>query len=94
MPLDPADVRKVVLEQKLAVDSHEARALRDRLFGTWEMNWVGYNSATDIELPGAGQQKTEFAFLLYPCAFTASGQPNSLDPSHFRYEITAREMAA
>ena len=94
VPLDPADVRKVVLEQKLAVDSHEARALRDRLFGTWEMNWVGYNSATDIELPGAGQQKTEFAFLLYPCAFTASGQPNSLDPSHFRYEITAREMAA
>ena len=33
VPLDPADVRKVVLEQKLAVDSPEMRALRDRLFG-------------------------------------------------------------
>ena len=40
-PLDPADVRKVVLEQKLAVDSMEVRGLRERLFGNWEMNWVG-----------------------------------------------------
>ncbi len=94
VPLDPADVRKVVLEQKLAVDSPEIRVLRDRLFGTWEMNWIGYNSATDIELPGAGQRKTDFAFLMYPCAFTANGQPNCLDPAHFRYEITSREIAA
>ena len=27
LPIDPADVRKVVLEQKLAVDSEEARKL-------------------------------------------------------------------
>ena len=94
VPLDPADVRKVVLEQKLAVDSPQIRVLRDRLFGTWEMNWVGYNSATDIVLPGAGQQKANFAFLMYPCAFTANGQPNCLDPAHFRYEITSREMTA
>ncbi|MBV9750639.1 MAG: transglutaminase domain-containing protein [Acetobacteraceae bacterium] len=94
VPLDPADVRKVVLEQKLAVDSPEIRVLRDRLFGTWEMNWIGYNSATDVELPGAGQRKTDFAFLMYPCAFTADGQPNCLDPAHFRYEITSREIAA
>ncbi len=94
VPLDPADVRKIVLEQKLAVDSPEIRVLRDRLFGTWEMNWIGYNSATDIELPGAGQKKTNFAFLMYPCAFTANGQPDCLDPAHFRYEITSREVAA
>ena len=92
-PLDPADVRKVVLEQKLALDSPEVRALRERLFGNWEMNWVGYNSATDIELPGANGQKSNFAFLMYPCALTTIGQPNTLDPGSFRYEITAREIA-
>jgi transglutaminase-like putative cysteine protease len=90
-PIDPADVRKVVLEQKLAVDSPEVRELRERLFGNWEMNWVGYNSATDIELPGAGQQPPNFSFLMYPCAFTTAGQPNALDPARFRYEITSRE---
>jgi Transglutaminase-like superfamily len=91
-PLDPADVRKVVLEQKLALDRPEVRALRERLFGNWEMNWVGYNSATDIELPGAGGRKSNFAFLMYPCALTATGQPDTLDPANFRYEINAREL--
>ena len=90
-PIDPADVRKVALEQKLAVDSPEVRGLRDRLFGNWEMNWVGYNSATDIELPGAGQHRPNFSFLMYPCAFTKAGQPNALDPERFRYEIASRE---
>jgi transglutaminase-like putative cysteine protease len=95
LPLDPADVRKVVLEQKLPLDSPEVRALRERLFGSWEMNWVGYNSATDVELPGAGPgQRPNFAFLMYPCAFTVNGQPNCLDPAHFRYQITSREVAA
>ncbi len=90
-PLDPADVRKVILEQRLTVDSPEARELRERLFGRWEMNWVGYNSATDIELPGAGSQRPNFSFLMYPCAFTTAGQPNALDPARFHYEITSRE---
>lgn len=95
LPLDPADVRKAVLEAKLAVDSAEIRALRERLFGSWEMNWVGYNSATDIVLPGAEKhQKPNFAFLMYPCAFTTTGQPDCLDPGRFKYEITSREIAA
>jgi transglutaminase-like putative cysteine protease len=93
-PVDPADVRKVVLEQKLPPEHPDVLALRERLFGTWEMNWIGYNSATDIELPGSGQEQSNFAFLMYPCAITASGQPNTLDPAHFRYEIAAREILA
>lgn len=93
-PIDPADVRKVILEEKLAIDSPEVRALRDRLFGQWEMNWIGYNSANDIELPGARQQRSNFAFLMYPCAFTSTGQPDCLDPSRFHYEISSRELNA
>ncbi|MBC9175715.1 transglutaminase domain-containing protein [Roseomonas ludipueritiae] len=95
LPLDPADVRKVVLEHRLPLDGAEVRALRERLFGGWEMNWVGYNSAMDIELPGAGAgRKPNFAFLMYPCAFTAAGQPDCLRPDQFRYEINAREISA
>jgi transglutaminase-like putative cysteine protease len=93
-PVDPADVRKVVLEGKLSIDNPEVKALRERLFGSWEMNWVGYNSATDIELPGAGKRTPNFAFLMYPCAFTTNGQPDALDPARFHYEITSREVAA
>jgi len=92
-PVDPADVRKVVLEQKLPIDHPDVRALREHLFGNWEMNWIGYNSATDVELPGAGQAKSNFAFLMYPCAITATGQPDALDAARFRYEIASREIS-
>ncbi|MBE9606943.1 transglutaminase domain-containing protein [Acetobacteraceae bacterium H6797] len=94
-PVDPADVRKVILDHKLDPKSAEIADLREKLFGMWEMNWVGYNSATDIRLPGAAaQQKPNFAFLMYPCAFTSAGQPDCLDPARFQYEITAREEVA
>jgi transglutaminase-like putative cysteine protease len=91
-PVDPADVRKVALEQNLSLESPEIRAVRERLFGNWEMNWIGYNSATDVVLPGAGNQQPNFAFLMYPCAFTALGQPNALEPALFKYEISSREI--
>jgi transglutaminase-like putative cysteine protease len=94
-PIDPADVRKVILEQKLDLKNPEVSRLRERLFGSWEMNWVGYNSATDIVLPDVpAQHRPNFAFMMYPCAFTTNGQPNCLDPASFQYEITARELTA
>src|SRR5205823_13871007 len=34
-PVDPADVRKVVLEEKIPADSDKVKALRERLFGNW-----------------------------------------------------------
>jgi len=48
--VDPADVRKVVLEEKLPLNDPRVVALRERLFGYWEMNWVGLNTARDFEL--------------------------------------------
>ena len=45
VPVDPADVRKVVLEEppgNLAVNDEKVVAARKRLFGSWEMNWLAY----------------------------------------------------
>lgn len=88
-PVDPADVRKVVLEAKLALDAPPVRALRRRLFGNWEMNWIGYNSARDFTPEGAPHA---LDFLMYPYAVTADGEPDWLDPGTFRYRITSREI--
>ena len=52
LPVDPADIRKVVLEEELAVDSEKVRALRERPFGNWKINWVGFNYARDFTLTG------------------------------------------
>jgi hypothetical protein len=88
LPADPADVRKVVLEANLPLTSPQVKAERERLFGNWEMNWAGYNSATDIVLPGAAQPAREH-FLMYPLAVTAAGELDQLSPETFRYRLTS-----
>ena len=87
-PVDPADVRKVVLDGHAAVDSPLVRAERERLFGSWEMNWAAYNHATDIALPGAPARPRE-NFLMYPLAMTPRGELDQLDPDAFRYKLTS-----
>ena len=92
VPVDPADVRKVVLEEppgNRPLSDEMVTSARKRLFGSWEMNWMAYNFAQDVELPGSGG--TTLPFLMYPQAQTGEGTLDSLDPDNFKYEITARE---
>jgi transglutaminase-like putative cysteine protease len=91
--VDPADVRKAVLEEKLPVESAPIKALAEHLFGNWEGNWAGYNSAGGIALAGAPHQP-QFHFLMYPCAMTGAGTASCLDAAHFAYRITSAEVAA
>ena len=95
VPVDPADVRKVALEEppgNLTLEDAVVKKARARLFGSWEMNWVAYNFGHDVTLPGAASGPLEF--LMYPQAETARGRVDSLDPDGFKYEITAREIVA
>ena len=89
-PVDPADVRKVVLEEQVPLDSDKVKGLRERLFGSWEMNWVGFNYARDFTLPG--QKKGPIGFLMYPYAETSDGSRDSLDPAGFAYAISSKEI--
>jgi hypothetical protein len=91
--VDPADVRKVALEEPpgdLPLDHAKVAAVRERLFGAWEMNWLGYNDAHDLDLPGS--DGPQLPFLMYPQGEDAAGRFYSLDPAAFRYELTAREI--
>lgn len=95
VPVDPADVRKVVLEEppgNRPLDDDMVKKARARLFGSWEMNWIAYNFAHDVALPGA--KSGPVGFLMYPQAETADGRLDPLDPDNFKYEIQAREIAA
>jgi transglutaminase-like putative cysteine protease len=92
VPVDPADVRKVVLEERpgLTLDSAEAKRARAKLFGQWEMNYLGYNWAHDVKLPSSSAEPV--AFLMYPQAETADTRKDSLDPATFKYQLTSREL--
>ncbi|MCS0504975.1 transglutaminase-like domain-containing protein [Ancylobacter mangrovi] len=92
---DPADVRKVVLEEppgKNAMDDAKVLAARKALFGAWEGNWLAYNDGHDIALPGSSGPK--LGFLMYPQAEVASLRHDCLDPGAFAYKITASELSA
>ena len=93
VPVDPADVRKVALEEppgNRALDDDMVRRARTRLFGSWEGNWMAYNFAHDVALPGS--TRPPIPFLMYPQAETGAGPVDSLDPDAFRYEITAAAL--
>jgi transglutaminase-like putative cysteine protease len=95
VPVDPADVRKVVLEEppgNRTLDDEMVKRARARLFGSWEMNWMAYNFAHDVALPGSNGAPV--GFLMYPQAETAHGRLDCLDPDGFKYEIKSREIAA
>jgi transglutaminase-like putative cysteine protease len=95
VPVDPADVRKVVLEEppgNRTLQDKMVEATRTRLFGSWEMNWMAYNFAHDVALPGSADAR--LGFLMYPQAETSEGRIDSLDPDNFKYEITSREIPA
>src|SRR5215831_16581304 len=84
VPADPADVRKVILEEpplKLTLNDEKVKVMLGFLFGSWEGNWLAYNYAHDVKLPGS--KRATVPFLMYPQAENADGRLDPLDPDNF-----------
>jgi transglutaminase-like putative cysteine protease len=93
VPVDPADVRKVMLEEpprNLPINDPKVVAARKRLFGSWEMNWMAFNTAHDVTLPGSSGKK--LPYLMYVNAESGGEMRDQLDPPSVRYKITAKEV--
>ena len=94
VPVDPADVRKVVLEEppgnRALSDDMVSRA-RQRLFGSWETNWMAFNYAHDVGLPGSARDP--LVYFMYPQAETSEGRVDPFDPDNFKYEISVKELS-
>ena len=93
VPADPADVRKVVLEEtegELPLTDPRVADVRDGLFGAWEGNWIAWNFAHDVSLPGSDSGPVPF--LMYPMAEVGGRLKDELDPANFAYTITAEEI--
>lgn len=94
--MDPADVLKVMRQETtdwIKDPKHPLVApVMKGLFGAWEGNWVAWNTAHDIVLPGSVGKGT-LPFLMYPNGENASGRFDELAPDSFKYTISAREIA-
>jgi transglutaminase-like putative cysteine protease len=94
VPADPADVRKVMLEEPpghLALSDPKVKDARETLFGAWEGNYVAYNDGHDVALPGSSGD--DLGFLMYPQAEIRAERRDSLDPATFVYTIESEEIA-
>lgn len=93
--MDPADVAKVMRQETpewiKRTDHAVVRPVYDGLFGRWEGNWMAYNSAHDLTLPGT--QEGELGFFMYPVAENADGRFDSYAPDAFKYAIRAQPVA-
>ena len=88
VPADAADVRKVMLEEppgNLGPNDPKVVDARETLFGAWEGNYVAYNDAHDVALPGSSGDPVPF--LMYPQAEVGGVRRDSLDAATFIYEI-------
>jgi transglutaminase-like putative cysteine protease len=93
VPVDPADVRKVALEEKeggLPLSDPTVERARKKLFGAWEMNYLAFNHAHDVALPGSAHGPVDF--LMYPQGETGGARKDCLDGPAFRYAITSRDL--
>ena len=93
VPVDPADVRKVMLEEppgNLPLQDAKVEAAHKRLFGSWEMNWLALNTAQDVVLPDSKGSK--LPFFMYPNGESGGERLDSLEPDKFKYVITASEV--
>ena len=93
-PMDAADVRKVMLEEPpthLSADEPKVVAAREALIGSCEGNWVAFNCAHDVALPGASGGPV--GFLMYPEGEVGGRRLDCLDAAAFRYRIEAREIS-
>jgi transglutaminase-like putative cysteine protease len=93
IPVDPADVRKVMLEEPppgRTLSDAKVQMARTLLFGAWEMNWLAYNHGHDVALPHA--TSPAMPFLMYPSGETGAGPLDSLSPDRFKYRITSHEL--
>jgi transglutaminase-like putative cysteine protease len=90
IPVEPSDVRKAILDERLSNGDPKLTVLKKLLFGFWEMNWVSFNVAQDVSLRGSIGQT--LPFLVYPVVETMDGRFDSLDTSRFSYNATASRV--
>jgi transglutaminase-like putative cysteine protease len=86
VPVDPADIRKVILEEKLTLNDPEVKALRKKYFGNWEGNWIALNYGRDFKLPG---QQKNLNFFMYPQLISKTASPDGTDPQEVKYSISS-----
>jgi len=68
VPVDPADVRKLILTENLPLDHPKVKLVREYLFGNWDAHWIAFNHARDFQLVPPLKAVKSINEFMYPIA--------------------------
>lgn len=90
VPVDPADVRKMMLTHDIKIDDPKTQEYREYFWGGWDAYRVKLAVGRDLLLnpPQAGKPLNTFG---YPYAEIGGKPLDWLDPTTFKYTITYRQ---
>ncbi len=90
IPVDPADVRKMMLKEKLELVDAKTQYYRDYFWGSWDQYRVKLAMGRDLQLnpPQHGDPLNTFG---YPYAQVGNTTLDWLDPKSFKYRFTFRQ---
>lgn len=86
-PVDPADVRKMMLTQNLKLEDAKTKEYRDYYWGAWDQYRVKLGEGRDLTL-NPPQHGEPVNYLMYPFAQVGTETVDWLDPATFKYTIT------
>jgi len=91
VPVDPADVRKMMLKKNLTLESPETAELRNYFWGGWDAYRVELAKGRDLVLnpPQKGAPLNTFG---YPYAEVGGEPLDFYDPASFKYTFTAYKV--
>lgn len=90
VPVDPADVRKMMLKQDLKLGDAKTKYYREYFWGGWDQYRVKLAMGRDLILNPAQYGDTVNTFG-YPYAQVGDKTINWLDPATFKYTFTYRQ---
>ena len=90
VPVDPADVRKMMLKQDLKLGDAKTKHYREYFWGGWDQYRVKLAMGRDLVLNPAQHGETVNTFG-YPYAQIGGKTINWLDPTTFKYTFTYRQ---
>ncbi len=90
VPVDPGDVRKMMLKEKLQLADAKAAEYSKYFWGGIDPFRVRFGTGRDLVLNPA-QQGGAVNYLMYPYAQVGGQTLDWLDPATFKYTITYRE---
>ena len=86
VPVDPSDVRKAMLSEKLTLDSPRTAELRNYYWGGMDAYRIKIGTGRDLILSPA-QQGPAVNYLMYPFAQVGAKTLDWLDPAGFKYSF-------